>query len=394
MKRSESRILTTHAGSLPRPPELRTMLDAKSQGQVYDQAEFDKSVTMAVKQVVDKQVELGIDVIGEGEESKPGFNSYLAERISGFELKELTPGQVPTMSSDGRDRTDFREFYAAMDSGGRTFADYGTKTAPRPEKRLVCTSPLSYIGQELVQIDITNFQAALEGVKYEGAFIPSLAPGTVDHRLYNSFYKTEEEFVYAIAEVMKQEYEAISNAGFIVQIDDPGLPDTWDMLVSRPSLKEYRSYADLRIEALNHALANVPTAQVRYHICWGSWHGPHTYDIPLEDIVDIMLKVNADAFSIEAGNARHDHEWRVWETTKLPENALLVPGVVSHATNVVEHPRLVADRIVRYAGLVGRENVIAGTDCGLGGRVHTQLAWAKAKVLVEGAQLASQELWS
>ena len=394
MKRSETRILTTHAGSLPRPPELRAMLDAKSQGQAYDQADFDKSVTMAVKQVVDKQVELGIDVVGEGEESKPGFNSYLDERISGFELKELAPGQVPTMSSDGRDRTDFREFYAAMDSGGRTFADYGTRAAPQAQKRLVCTSPLSYTGQELVQIDITNFQVALEGVKYEDAFIPSLAPGTVDHRLYNNFYKTDEEFVYAIADVMKQEYEAISNAGFIVQIDDPGLPDTWDMLVSRPSLNEYRAYATLRIEALNYALTNVPSAQVRYHICWGSWHGPHTYDIPLEDIVDIMLKVKADAFSIEAGNVRHDHEWRVWETTKLPENALLVPGVVSHATNVVEHPRLVADRIIKYAGLVGRQNVIAGTDCGLGGRVHPQLAWAKAKALVEGAQLASRELWS
>ena len=394
MKRSESRILTTHAGSLPRPPELRAMLDRKSQGQDYDQAEFDKSVTIAVKQVVDKQVELGIDVVGEGEESKPGFNSYLDERITGFELKELAAGQVPTMSSDGRDRTDFREFYAAMDSGGRTFADYGTRAAPQAQKRMVCTGPLAYIGQELVQIDITNFQAALIGVEYEEAFIPSLAPGTVDHRLYNNFYKTDEEFVYAIADVMKQEYEAISNAGFIVQIDDPGLPDTWDMLVSRPSLKEYRSYANLRIEALNHALANVPSSQVRYHICWGSWHGPHTYDIPLEDIVDIMLKVNADAFSVEAGNVRHDHEWRVWETIKLPENALLVPGVVSHATNVVEHPRLVADRIVKYAGLVGRENVIAGTDCGLGGRVHTQLAWAKAKALVEGAQLASTELWS
>jgi len=394
MKRSENRILTTHAGSLPRPPELRTMLDARAQGEAYNQAEFDKRVTMAVKEVVDKQVEIGIDIIGEGEESKPGFANYLDDRMAGFELRDLEPGQVPAMSQDGRDRTDFREFYAAMDTGGRTFADYGNRTAPRVQKRLVCTGPLSYIGQELVKTDIANFQAALTGVTFEEGFIPSLAPGTVDHRLYNNFYKTEEEFVYAIADVMKEEYEAIANAGFIVQIDDPGLPDTWDMLVSRPSLTEYRKYADLRIEALNHALSNVPSSQVRYHICWGSWHGPHTYDIPLEDIVDIMLKVNADAFSIEAGNVRHDHEWRVWETTKLPENAVLVPGVVSHATNVVEHPRLVADRIVKYAGLVGRENVIAGTDCGLGGRVHTQLAWAKAKAMVEGAQLATKELWS
>lgn len=389
MKRSEDYILTTHAGSLPRPSYLQPLLTAKRNGEPYDPDELAGAVKQAVKEVVDRQVELGVDVVGEGEESKPSFNLYLDERISGFEMKTPAPGQVPTMSMDGRDRADFREFYSEALGFGLQLVS----SAYAVREQQICTGPLSYIGHDIVAADVANFQAALEGVTYAEGFIPTLAPGTIDHRLYNEYYKTEEEFVYAIAEMMRPEYEAIANAGFVVQIDDPGLPDTWDMLVSRPSLEEYRKYADLRVEALNHALSNVPPSLVRYHICWGSWHGPHTYDIPLEDIVDIMLKVNADAYSIEAGNVRHDHEWRVWETTKLPEGKVLVPGVVSHATNVVEHPRLVADRIIKYASLVGRENVIAGTDCGLGGRVHEQIAWAKFKVLKEGADLATSELW-
>ena len=389
MKRSEDYILTTHAGSLPRPSYLQPLLTAKRNGEPYDPDELARAVKQAVKEVVDRQVELGVDVVGEGEESKPSFNLYLDERISGFEMKTPAPGQVPTMSMDGRDRADFREFYSEALGFGLQLVS----SAYAVREQQICTGPLSYIGHDIVAADVANFQSALEGVTYAEGFIPTLAPGTIDHRLYNEYYKTEEEFVYAIAEMMRPEYEAIANAGFVVQIDDPGLPDTWDMLVSRPSLEEYRKYADLRVEALNHALSNVPPSLVRYHICWGSWHGPHTYDIPLEDIVDIMLKVNADAYSIEAGNVRHDHEWRVWETTKLPEGKVLVPGVVSHATNVVEHPRLVADRIVKYASLVGRENVIAGTDCGLGGRVHEQIAWAKFRVLKEGADLATSELW-
>ncbi len=389
MKRSEDRILTTHAGSLPRPADLRAMLDAKVHGEPYDADVLAARVKSAVKEVVDQQVAYGIDIVGDGEESKPSFNLYLDERICGFEMKEPGPGQVPAMSQDGRDRTDFREFYSEEVGFGLRLVSSAYQT----RERQICTGPLAYIGHDIVNTDVANLQAALEGVSHAEAFIPTLAPGTIDHRLYNDYYKTEEEFVYAIAEMMRPEYEAIANAGFVVQIDDPGLPDTWDMLVSRPDLAEYRRYADLRIDALNHALSNVPPSLVRYHICWGSWHGPHTYDIPLEDIVDIMLKVNADAFSIEAGNVRHDHEWRVWETTKLPDGKVLVPGVVSHATNVVEHPRLVADRIVKYAQLVGRENVIAGTDCGLGGRVHQQIAWAKFKALKEGADLATSELW-
>lgn len=389
MKRSEDHILTTHAGSLPRPNYLQPLLDAKRRGEAFDPAEFDLRVKQAVKEVVDRQVSYGIDVVGDGEESKPSFNLYLDERISGFEMKTPPPGQVPTMSLDGRDRADFREFYAEEMGFGLRLVS----SAFAVQEQQICTGPLSYIGQDIVAADVANFTAALEGVEHAEGFIPTLAPGTIDHRLFNEYYKSEEEFVYAIAEMMRPEYEAIANAGFIVQIDDPGLPDTWDMLVSRPDLAEYRRYAELRIDALNHALSNVPSSLVRYHICWGSWHGPHTYDIPLEDIVDLMLKVNADAYSIEAGNVRHDHEWRVWETTKLPDGKILVPGVVSHATNVVEHPRLVADRLVKYASLVGRENVIASTDCGLGGRVHQQVAWAKFKALKEGADLATSELW-
>ena len=389
MKRSEDHILTTHAGSLPRPNYLQPLLHAKRTGEPYDPDELAQKVRQAVKEVVDQQVEFGIDVIGEGEESKPSFNLYLDERISGFEMKVPAPGQVPSMSLDGRDRTDFREFYSEEQGFGLRLVS----SEYQPREMQICTGPLSYIGHDLVNTDVATFKTALEGVNYVEGFIPTLAPGTIDHRLFNEYYKTEEEFVYAVAEMMRPEYEAIANAGFVVQIDDPGLPDTWDMLVSRPDLAEYRKYADLRVEALNYALSNVPPSLVRYHICWGSWHGPHTYDIPLEDIVDIMLKVNADGFSIEAGNVRHDHEWRVWETTKLPDGKVLVPGVVSHATNVVEHPRLVADRIIKYASLVGRENVIAGTDCGLGGRVHQQIAWAKFKALKEGADLATSELW-
>jgi 5-methyltetrahydropteroyltriglutamate--homocysteine methyltransferase len=221
-----------------------------------------------------------------------------------------------------------------------------------------------------------------------------LAPGWLEHFFYNEHYKTDEEYLFALADAMKHEYKAVVDAGFILQLDDPGLPDTYDMIVPNPSIPDYRKFADLRIEALNHALKGLPEDRIRYHICWGSWHGPHTHDLPLEHVVDIMLKVNAQAYSVEAANPRHEHEWKVWRDTKLPEGKILIPGVVSHASNVVEHPELVADRIELYAGLVGRENVIAGTDCGMGGRVHWQIGWAKLKALGDGAELASRRLWN
>jgi 5-methyltetrahydropteroyltriglutamate--homocysteine methyltransferase len=255
-----------------------------------------------------------------------------------------------------------------------------------------CVGPITYVGQEMIKTDIENLKAALQGQDVVEGFLPAIAPGTFG-RGSNQYYKTEEEFLFAIGEAMHEEYKAVIDAGFVLQLDDPGLPDTWDAIIPEPSIEEYRKFAQMRIEALNHGLRGLPEDRIRYHICWGSWHGPHTNDIPLEDIVDLMLMVNAGCYSLEAANARHEHEWRVWQDVKLPDGKSLMPGVVGHATNVVEHPRLVADRLIRYASLVGRENVIAGTDCGLGGRVHPSIAWAKLKALREGADLASKELW-
>jgi 5-methyltetrahydropteroyltriglutamate--homocysteine methyltransferase len=264
-------------------------------------------------------------------------------------------------------------------------------------ERMVCTGPLAYVGEAEVCRDIEQFRTALEqgsGPRSQEQFMCVLAPGWIEHSLWNEFYPNDEAFLFAIADAMKSEYRAIVEAGFILQLDDPGLPDTYDMIVPPPSLEEYRRFAAIRVDALNHALGGLPEDRVRYHICWGSWHGPHTHDLPLKEIVDLMLRVNAGAYSVEAANPRHEHEWKVWRNVKLPDGKILIPGVVSHASNVVEHPELVSDRIIQYAQLVGRENVIAGTDCGMGGRVHPQIGWAKLKALTEGAQLASKALWN
>jgi 5-methyltetrahydropteroyltriglutamate--homocysteine methyltransferase len=283
-----------------------------------------------------------------------------------------------------REEQAFAEFYG--DSQGAAIGGI---------RRPVCVGPISYVGQLALRTDLDNLRAALEGLQPEEVFVTSAAPGSIEvfARGQNRHYPTDEAFVAALSEAMRVEYEAIVEAGFILQLDDPGLPDAWDMLAPAPTIEEYRLYAQLRVEALNAALRHIPEDRVRYHICWGSWHGPHTTDLPLREIVDLMLQVKAAAYSLEAGNVRHEHEWKVWQEVKLPEGKTLVPGVVSHATNVVEHPELVADRLIRYAQLVGRENVLAGTDCGLGGRVHSQIAWAKLRALADGAELASRQLW-
>jgi 5-methyltetrahydropteroyltriglutamate--homocysteine methyltransferase len=282
-----------------------------------------------------------------------------------------------------RDRQLFPGAYSEITSGSTRFA----ATTPR-----LFTGPVAYVGQNALQADIANLKAATAASGVAEVFMTSVAPGSFGRR-QNRYYKTDEEFIFAVAEAMREEYRAIVEAGFVLQLDDPGLPDSWDMFNPEPSLQDYKRYAAVTIESLNNALKGIPEDRVRYHICWGSWHGPHTTDLPLKDIVDVLLTVRAGCYSVEAGNVRHEHEWKVWRDVKLPEGKLLMPGVVSHATNVVEHPEVVADRIVRYANVVGRENVIAGTDCGLGGRIHTELAWAKLRSLVEGARLASQELW-
>ncbi len=391
MKRSTRRILTSHAGSLPRPDRLLEVNRAKVAGEAYDSGDYAARLKEAVGEVSRHQAEIGIDVINDGEFGKASrgaidygaWQSYAWGRLGGWEPGE--PRALPALASR-RDRQIFADFYRELDS---TLFLSSSAASGRPP---VVTSPLRYTGQEAVKADIANFKTALGVVKAEEGFITSVAPGSFARR-QNQYYKSDEEFLYALADALKEEYKAILDAGLVLQLDDPGLPDNWDMTNPEPALADYKKFAMVRIEALNHALKGLPQERIRYHICWGSWHGPHVTDVPLASIVDVMLKVDAACYSVEAGNVRHEHEWKVWRDVKLPEGKLLMPGVVSHATNVIEHPELVADRILRFAAVVGRENVIAGTDCGLGGRIHQQIAWAKLQALVEGARLASKELW-
>ncbi len=385
MKRSTDRILTTHAGSLPRPADLREMLTAKSNGQPYDKEAFTTRVRSAVAEVVQKQIESGIDIINDGELGKPNFTYYTRERFSGFEERHFKPGEEPAPAViSGRDMKAFPEYFAMRPglTGGTLL-------------QVFCTEPLKYIGQAAVQADIENFKAALQGdVKAEETFLPAVAPGTIEHWLRNEYYPSDEAYLYAIADAMHEEYKAIVDAGFLLQIDDPDLADAWQ-IHGAMSVPEYRKFAELRIDALNHALRDIPPESVRLHVCWGSYHGPNKYDIPLRDIVDLILKVRAEGYSIEASNPCHEHEWRVWEEVKFPEGKVLIPGVVGHASDFIEHPELVAERLIKYARLVGRENVIAGTDCGLGERVsHPTIVWAKFQALAEGAQLATKQLKS
>jgi 5-methyltetrahydropteroyltriglutamate--homocysteine methyltransferase len=391
MKRSTQRILTSHAGSLPRPDDLLEVNSAKLAGQAVDDAVYAQRLSAAVAGVCRRQAELGIDIVNDGEFGKASrgaidygaWQSYAWARLTGWELGDPRPS--PALSGR-RDRVKFADFYRELD--GTSFLSSSAMTGRPP----VFTGPIAYAGKAAVARDVANFKAALAANKAEEGFITSVAPGSFARR-QNTYYKTDEEFLYALADALKEEYKAIIDAGFVLQLDDPGLPDNWDMANPEPDIAAYKKFAMVRIEALNHALKGLPEDRIRYHICWGSWHGPHTTDLPLRSIVDVLLQVHAGAFSVEAGNVRHEHEWKVWRDVKLPEGKVLIPGVVSHATNVVEHPEVVADRIVRFANVVGRENVIAATDCGLGGRIHPQLAWAKLQALTDGAALASRELW-
>jgi 5-methyltetrahydropteroyltriglutamate--homocysteine methyltransferase len=335
--------------------------------------------------VVRKQSAAGIDVISDGEVGKLGFGGigYYGRRLSGLSTRPVKPGEPPFMALYTGERLEFADFYKDLNFGAGV------------NERAVCSAPVTYIGQQEAAQATADFRTALAeaNVPMQEAFVCALSPGWLEHFFYNEHYANEEQYVFALADAIKHEYKAIVDAGFILQIDDPALPDTYDMIVPAPTIAEYRKFAEVRVEALNHALQGLPEDRVRYHICWGSWHGPHTHDLPLEHVVDLMLKIRAGAYSLEAANARHEHEWKLWKNVKLPDGKILIPGVVTHHTNVVEHPEVVADRIIRYANLVGRKNVIAGTDCGMGLRVHPQIAWAKFKALAEGAALASRELW-
>jgi 5-methyltetrahydropteroyltriglutamate--homocysteine methyltransferase len=378
MKRNTNRILTMHAGSLARPPELREMVLAKSNGQPYDAEALARRLRSAVAEVVQQQIAVGLDSINDGEFSKTNFTNYARERLSGHAERSGASGN-PLARIYGRDAQEFSEYFAGRGNlGGR---------------EVVCTGPLRFIGHAAIQTDLDNFKAALQGVEGPEPFLPAVAPGTIEHWMKNEYYRSDEAFLNAIADAMHEEYKAITDAGFLLQIDDPDLADAWQ-IHGEMSVPEYRKFAELRIEALNYALRDIPEESVRFHMCWGSYHGPHKYDIALRDIVDLVLKVKAVGYSIEASNPRHEHEWRVWEDVKLPEGKVLIPGVVGHATDFVEHPELVAERLIKYANLVGRERVIAGTDCGLGTRVgHPKIAWAKFQALAEGAQLATKRLW-
>jgi 5-methyltetrahydropteroyltriglutamate--homocysteine methyltransferase len=295
------------------------------------------------------------------------------------------PGEVVLTSfADRRDRLKFAAAYADPDSG--------ITTGPRAALWPVCVGKLTYTGQAAIQSDIANFKAALQAARVEEGFMTSIAPGSAS-RIANRYYKTEEEFLFACADAMREEYKAIVDAGLVLQLDDPAIAENWDMVNPEPVVADYRKFSMVRVEALNHAIRGLPEDRIRFHLCWGSWHGPHTTDIPMRDIVEVMLAVKCRAYSFEAANVRHEHEWKVWQDVKLPDGKLILPGIVSHATNVVEHPELVAERIARFAHAVGKERVIASTDCGLGGRVHAQIAWAKLDALAQGAALASRQLW-
>lgn len=388
MGRSENRILTTHVGSLPGPSD------------VWGKRNVPKSrLREAVAEVVDKQREVGIDLVNEGELTKPGtWSTFMRRRVSGFEpMSALQPGGItPNGPSASVDRLKFADFYAAAIAKGTLFEQTGTAIHQLEGElpvQVACTSEIRYTGHEDLNLEIELLKASLGDLPTDRGFLTSVAPASFEPGITNLHYGNERDYLFAIADALSVEYEAIAAAGLVVQVDDAFVPALWETIGVRIGLEAYRDYVKIRLEALNHALRNVPRSQARYHLCWGSWHGPHAHDLPLKDIVDLVMDVRVGGYLIESANVRHEHEWRVWETTELPEGTVLMPGVVSHATTLIEHPDLVADRIIRLARVVGPDRVVASTDCGLGARCHPQIAWAKLETLVEGARRASKVLF-
>jgi 5-methyltetrahydropteroyltriglutamate--homocysteine methyltransferase len=386
MKRSTNRILTSHVGSLIRPEPLREFIRARQTRKPYDEAAYKACLASSVKEVVHQQKTAGIDVPSDGEFGKSiSWSQYALTRLSGFERRPFS-GVNPFAT--GADRKRFAAFYAEMDS----------RDPPNTNAESVCTGPISYTGHAELQQDIDNFKAAIAGQGFEDGFLPVAAISSVIPDRKNEYYKSDEDCTVALAEAIRVEYKMITDAGLLVQLDDARFAVTYDRMVPPKTFKDYMAWLEWMVGIINHSLEGIPEDKVRYHVCWGSWPGPHTTDIPLREIVHQILKIKAGAFVIEGANPRHEHEWKVWKDVKLPAGKILVPGVISHATNVVEHPELVAERIVRYAKLVGRENVIASTDCGFAQgpllqRVHESIMWAKFEALAEGAKLATKELW-
>ncbi len=396
MRIGDKRILTSHAGSLPRPDDLigATAVDPG----------FAAKLDAAVTNVVKRQKDAGVDIPNDGEFGKSmghrvnygAWWSYSFQRLKGLELApDATELDMPvrryaggpitlTSMADRRDRVRFRAAYSDPEGG--------VSMGPIVMRRPICVGPVTYVGHEAVRTDIANFKAGLAAAGIDEGFMTSVAPGSAA-RLRNVHYKSDEAFIFACADALREEYKAIIDAGLVLQLDDPSIAENWDQVNPEPPVAEYKKFAMIRVEALNHAIRGLPEDRIRFHLCWGSWHGPHTTDIAMRDIIDVMLAIKTQAYSFEAANVRHEHEYAVWNEVKLPDGKIILPGVVSHATNVVEHPQLVADRILRFARIVGRERVIAATDCGLGGRVHPQIAWAKLEALSEGAAIASKALW-
>jgi len=382
MQRSTNRILTTHAGSLPRPADLLAAIAAREQGRPVDEQAQAARVREAVKDVVKKQIELGIDIIDDGEYSKPSFVTYANERLGGFELDRQAVPRSPWAGS--REALSFPEFYAQGHVASR-------------QGRMVCTGPITYKGHAQLQRDIANLKAAIGKAKVADAFMPSISPSNIEEWQRNVYYRSAEDYVSAIAEAMREEYKAIVDAGFLLQIDDPRLVSYY-LVNPSATIKQCRKWAAQRVEVLNHALRGIPREKIRHHTCYGINMGPRVHDMEVKDLLDIILTIRAGAYSFEAANPRHEHEWKIWGSAKLPKDAVLIPGVISHSTVLVEHPQLIAERIGRFAQMVGRENVIAGSDCGFATfasskEVHPSIVWAKFKALVEGARIASRELW-
>lgn len=392
MKRSTERILSTHVGSIIRPQQLTEAIQARQGGQGMDDATFNQILKDAVAETVKRQAQAGIDVVNDGEFGKStSWSLYILKRLSGFEMREVKGGANPF--AKGADRALFKDFYNDIE-GAKSTKAWSNVT----QQDAVATGPITYIGHAELQRDIDNLKAGLNGVNVSDAFLPVAAPASAIPDRKNEYYKSDDDLLVALAEALRTEYRMIADSGIILQVDDARAAVTFDRMVPPATFEEYYNWLAHHVDVLNHALEGIPPEKIRYHVCWGSWPGPHVTDVPLRKIVDLILKVNAGAYLLEAANPRHEHEWQVWKDVKLPEGKILVPGVVSHGSNVVEHPELVAERILKFAGCVGRENVIAGTDCGfaqeeLNRRVHPSIMWAKLESMAEGARIASKQLW-
>jgi 5-methyltetrahydropteroyltriglutamate--homocysteine methyltransferase len=384
MRSSADRILVTHVGALPGPEDL------------WDGTNTDaKRLSQEVGKIIARQRAAGVDFVNEGELTKGGsWVLFINSRISGYRTADVQ-GATWKLMQESADWKEFADFYRDRMAAGTLFEESHKAPPAGTAARLdwECVEPLKYVGQAALQASVKAVLDNLGGVSPADAFITSTAPMSIEVGRANRYYATEEEYIHALAETLRVEYEGIAAAGLQVQIDDAWMAALWDRIGIKMGLAAYKKHCMLRIEALNHALRNIPESQIRYHLCWGSWHGPHAYDMPMADIVELMLAIKAQTYLFEAANVRHEHEVAVWETVKLPEGKILAPGCVSHATTLIEHPDLVSARVQRFARLVGRQNVIAGTDCGLGLRCHPDIAWAKLKVLSEGAGRASSQLW-